>query len=410
MTGANHDPELAANRIARAEAAARRYELPARSLVCIGVTGTNGKTTTVNILRTVVDTVASPCASIGTLGVLLGKEGQIVPGGLGLTTPGPDELQRMLRELVNMGVRTVAMEVSSHALDQHRVHGIAFDAVVFTNLTRDHLDYHGSMQEYFDAKASLVNYLKPGGTVVVNAEQDEWRALPTASRVLTFGAAKGDVRATDVQFDSAGSTWSLAFAGDAAPVHLPLIGDFNVANALAAAAGAIAIGRSVRDVASTLSNIPQVPGRLEILSTRPSVIRDYAHTPDALERSLSALRPFVRGRLIVVFGAGGDRDVGKRPLMGSVAEAGADHVIVTSDNPRTESPDTIIDEIERGMTRPHDRICNRRAAIAHAIAMADQFDVVLLAGKGHETYQVVGTEKQPFDEKQVVADILRQPD
>lgn len=406
MITANHDPAVAAKRIAIAEAAAARYGFPARLLSFIGVTGTNGKTTTVNILRGLLHTASAPSASIGTLGVLIGRDGEVVPGGLGLTTPGPEELHRVLRDLVDRGVRTVAMEVSSHALDQHRVHGIRFEAGVFTNLTRDHLDYHGSMDEYLGAKALLIGYLSEDGTAVVNVEQPEWRALPPAPRTVTFGMGRGDVRAVNVEFDSGGSRWLLTFGGNAAHVRLPLLGDFNVANALAAAAAALATGHQLARVAEALCAIPQVPGRLEMISTVPPVLRDYAHTPDALARSLAALRPFVAGRLIVVFGAGGDRDPGKRPLMGSVAESGADWVIVTSDNPRTEDPELIIDEIERGMSRSHERISNRHDAIARAIEMVAPGDVVLLAGKGHETYQVIGTEKYPFDEKEVVARIL----
>ncbi|MGI8509375.1 MAG: UDP-N-acetylmuramoyl-L-alanyl-D-glutamate--2,6-diaminopimelate ligase [Gemmatimonadaceae bacterium] len=406
MTVANHDPAVAAKRIAIAEAAAARYGFPAQSLRFLGVTGTNGKTTTVNILRALVDTPSAPSASIGTLGVLLGRDGESIAGGLGLTTPGPDELHRVLRDLVERGVRTVAMEVSSHALDQHRVHGIRFDAGVFTNLTRDHLDYHGSMADYLRAKALLVGYLSDSGTAVVNAEQPEWHALPPAPRTVTFGMRQGDVRAMNITFDSSGSSWTLTFGGAAEHVRLPLLGDFNVANAVAAAAAALATGHPLAHVAEALCTIPQVPGRLEVISSAPPVLRDYAHTPDALARSLAALRPFVWGRLILVFGAGGDRDSGKRPLMGAVAEAGADRVIVTSDNPRTEDPEAIIDEIERGMTGPHERLSGRRDAILRAIEIATQGDVVLLAGKGHETYQVIGAVKHPFDEKEVVKEIL----
>ena len=193
----------------------------------------------------------------------------------------------------------------------------------------------------------------------------------------------------------------------AAAVHLPLIGDFNVSNALGAAATALALGHSVAHVAKRLSHVPQIPGRLEMIADTPTILRDYAHTPDALERALGAVRPFVRGRLIAVFGAGGDRDPGKRPIMGAIAERNADIAIVTSDNPRTESPTAIIDDIEAGMTLgAHERIPDRRAAIARAIDLAAPDDVVLLAGKGHEIYQVIGTEKHPFDERQIVHDLL----
>ncbi len=400
---------VAAKRIEIARAAAARYGYPALSLRAIAVTGTNGKTTTVNILRALLDLPVAPAASIGTLGVLVGADGRLVPGGLGLTTPGPDELQRVLRELVDMGIRSLAMEVSSHALDQARVFGMSFDAAVFTNITRDHLDYHGTMQEYFGAKAKLISYLKTTGVAVVNADQSEWTSLPAAPRLVTYGLTAGDVRAEDVAFDATGSSWTLRMGDEAVQVRLPLVGDFNVINALGAACAALSLGIPMRALAHSLRNIPQIPGRLELIAEQPPVIRDYAHTPDALVRALAALRPFVSGKLILVFGAGGDRDPGKRPIMGAAAEAGADKVIVTSDNPRTEDPDAIIDEIERGMSLPHDRVTDRRKAIARAIDVAGPGDTILLAGKGHETYQVVGTEKHPFDERQVVAELLGLP-
>jgi UDP-N-acetylmuramoyl-L-alanyl-D-glutamate--2,6-diaminopimelate ligase len=397
---------VAAKRIEIARAAASRYGYPAQQLRVIGVTGTNGKTTTANILRALLDLPVAPAASIGTLGVLIGSDGRVLPGGLGLTTPGPDELQRVLRELVDAGVRSVAMEVSSHALDQHRVHGVTFDAAVFTNFTRDHLDYHGTMEAYFAAKALLIGYVKRNGAAVVNADQPEWKSLPVPPRLVSYGMTAGDVRAADIAFDATGSSWTLRAYGEEAPVRLPLVGDFNINNALAAAAAALAVGIPLRVVALSLGTVPQVPGRLEMIAASPPIIRDYAHTPDALVRSLAALRPFVSGKLILVFGAGGDRDPGKRPIMGAAAEAGADRVIVTSDNPRTEDPDAIIDEIEKGMTGRHERQTDRRKAIARAIEIAEPADKILLAGKGHETYQIVGTEKRPFDERQVVAEIL----
>jgi UDP-N-acetylmuramoyl-L-alanyl-D-glutamate--2,6-diaminopimelate ligase len=406
VSGASQDPLVSAKRLEIARAAATRHGYPALSLRAIAVTGTNGKTTTVNILRALLDIPVAPAASIGTLGVLVGSDGRVMPGGLGLTTPGPDELQRVLRELVDAGVRTVAMEVSSHALDQHRVHGVTFDAAVFTNITRDHLDYHGTMEEYFAAKAKLISYLKSTGVAVVNADQPEWASLPVAPRMLTYGTQSGDVRAQDIAFDATGSSWTLRMGDESVSVRLPLVGDFNVVNALAAAAAALAVGVPLRSVASSLGLVPQIPGRLELIADSPPIIRDYAHTPDALIRTLSALRPFVSRRLILVFGAGGDRDPGKRPLMGTAAEAGADLVIVTSDNPRTEDPDAIIDEIERGMSLPHDRVTDRRKAIARAIDLAQPGDTILLAGKGHETYQVIGTEKFSFDERHVVAELL----
>ena len=395
-------------RRAAAVAAAAFYGDPAAALTLVGVTGTNGKTTTVGMLRHLLDAPGAPAASIGTLGVLTGSAGTPLPGGSGLTTPGPIEMQGVLRALVDAGVRSVAMEVSSHALDQRRVEGVPFAAAVFTNLTRDHLDYHGTMEAYFAAKARLVSHLSANGAAVVNADDLAWAALPQAPRLISYGtAATADVRGTALRFSSRGSAFVLECAGARTPVTLPLIGDFNVSNALAAAGAAIALGHAAASVAARLETMPQVPGRLEVLHAAPTVLRDYAHTPDALERAIAAVRPFARRRLIVVCGAGGDRDRGKRPEMGRVAAQGADLAIVTSDNPRTEDPERILDEIEAGMGgTPHQRIEDRRAAIAAALSAAGPDDVILLAGKGHETYQIRGTTSHPFDEKQIVAELV----
>jgi UDP-N-acetylmuramoyl-L-alanyl-D-glutamate--2,6-diaminopimelate ligase len=396
-------------RRAAAIVAAAAYDWPAKRLRLVGVTGTNGKSTTVHIIRHLLDEPGARAASVGTIGVLVGSEGTPLPDTSGLTTPGPIELQAGLRRLVDAGVRTVTMEVSSHALDQRRVDALAFDAVVFTNLTRDHLDYHGTMAAYRTAKARLVNYLAPGGTMVVNADDPAWRGLKTRAKRLAFGRRKGaDVSAGRLRYTADGSRWALNAVGAMCEVELPLIGDFNVANALGASAAALALGMSAESVATRLGQVPQVPGRLELLRRAPMVLRDYAHTPDALDVALTAVRPFTRGKLIVVFGAGGDRDKGKRPLMGAIAERLADIAIVTSDNPRTEDPERIIDDIVAGMKRgKHERIEDRRAAIARALALAGNDDVIVLAGKGHETYQVRGTEKLPFDEKAIVEELSR---
>jgi UDP-N-acetylmuramoyl-L-alanyl-D-glutamate--2,6-diaminopimelate ligase len=395
-------------REAAAVAAATAFGNPARQLTLVGVTGTNGKTTTTSILRHLLDDGRRSSASIGTLGVLVGSEGNVLPGGGGLTTPGPVELQRVLRTLVADGVRAVAMEVSSHSLDQRRIDGIEFNAALFTNLTRDHLDYHGTMEAYLAAKARLVEYVRSDGTVIVNADAPEWAALRPAGSKLTFAiSTDAAVRARDVRYVPTGSEWRLVTPGGEARVRLPLIGDVNVQNALAAAAAAFALGLAVADIASRLERVPQVPGRLEVICDRPTVLRDYAHTPDALERALGTARAFTTGRLIVMFGCGGDRDKGKRPLMGEIAERGADRVIVTSDNPRTEDPGGIIDEIEAGMrAAKHERVVDRRAAIERAIQLAADGDIVLLAGKGHETYQIRGTVSYPFDEKEIVKEIV----
>jgi UDP-N-acetylmuramoyl-L-alanyl-D-glutamate--2,6-diaminopimelate ligase len=389
-------------------AAAAAYGEPGSKLRLVGVTGTNGKTTTVGMLRHLLDEPRSRSASIGTLGVLVGSEGVPQPGGAGLTTPGPIELQRVLRTLVDAGVGTVAMEVSSHSLDQRRVDGLSFITAVFTNLTRDHLDYHGTMDAYIAAKARLLDYLTPGGVAVINADDPAWQVLSRASRQVRFSLVgnDADVRASDIRYTPRGSDWTLQAAGAAASVSLPLVGDFNVANALGAAAAAWATGMAADTIARKLSTLPQVPGRLERIYERPTVLRDYAHTPDALERALMAVRPFASRRLIVVFGCGGDRDRGKRPQMGGIAERLGDYAIVTSDNPRTEDPDRIIDDIEAGMSGSnHERITDRHDAIARALTIAAAEDVIVLAGKGHETYQIRGTIAYPFDERQIVREL-----
>jgi UDP-N-acetylmuramoyl-L-alanyl-D-glutamate--2,6-diaminopimelate ligase len=398
-------------RKAAAVAAGAAYGDPSRELRMIGVTGTNGKSTTAGILRHLLDKPGSRSASIGTLGVLFGSEAEVVPGGAELTTPGPVELQRVLRELVDRDVKTVAMEVSSHSLDQRRIDGLSFDAAVFTNLTRDHLDYHGTMEAYFEAKARLIEYLKPDGSAAINVDDPAWSSLPATRKKIFFGeGARAHVRATEVRFSPGGSDWLVNYAGQVVPVRLPLIGDVNVHNALGAVAVGLTLGLPLEELARGLSNLPQVPGRLEVIAKDPVVLRDYAHTPDAIERALAAVRPFTKGKIILVFGCGGDRDRGKRSEMGRVAEAGADAVIITNDNPRTENPEQILDEIEQGMSGTrHVRITKRKAAIAHALREARRGDVVVLAGKGHETYQIIGTTKLPFDEKLIVRELLAGP-
>jgi len=387
-----------------AVAAAAFFGNPGDALVLLAATGTNGKTTTVHLLRHLFGDRA-PAGSIGTLGVIDGR-GRPLPVSGSLTTPGPVELQQALALLRHGGVQTVAMEASSHSLDQDRVAGLAFRAAVFTNLTRDHLDYHRDAESYLAAKLKLDRYLAPGGFQVVNAADPAWAALPARTQRITFAiGAPADVRAEHVEGDRLGMRFRLVVRDAAVPVALPLLGGFNVENALAAAATAIALGRDPAAVAKSLAAAPQVPGRMERLTDRPCVVlRDYAHTPDALERALAALRPLTDGRLIVVFGAGGDRDRGKRPLMGAVAARGSDLAVVTSDNPRTEDPDRIIHEIEAGMEgTPHLRIVDRKAAVLRALAIAKPDDVILLAGKGHETYQVVGEAHVPMDEREIVA-------
>lgn len=377
---------------------------PAAGLRLIGVTGTNGKTTTVHIARHVLS-MSGPCGSLGTLGSV-GTTGRRVSSDL--TTPGPVEFARRLARLKGDGVECVVAEVSSHALAQARVEGVTFDMAVFTNLSRDHLDYHADYDEYRAAKLRLADLLYPSGVLVVNADEPAWSALSEKRRTVRFGLdAKADYMARNVELSAAGSRWSLTTPRGTTEVNLPLLGEFNVSNALAAATVAGESGMDLDAIGAALASTPAVPGRLEVLSSEPFVLRDYAHTPDALRRTLLALRPLVDGRIICLFGCGGDRDRGKRPMMGRVAAEAADLIIVTSDNPRTEAPEAIIAEILPGLRGvAFEQVVNRRSAIARALELAKPGDAVLLAGKGHEDYQVIGTETRPFDEAVVVRELL----
>jgi UDP-N-acetylmuramoyl-L-alanyl-D-glutamate--2,6-diaminopimelate ligase len=394
---------------------------PTRHLRVAAVTGTNGKTTTTVLARHIL-AGRWPSAAIGTLGVL-GPEGSLLPGSEGLTTPGPVQIAQLLGDLLADGIVAVCMEASSHALDQRRLDGIQVDVAVFTNLTSDHLDYHGTRASYLDAKARLLLLVREGGGVVVNGGDPAWAELPgIGARLLVStlereepvgvppcdGERLADLVADELTLSGEGSRFRVRWGGDDVAVSLPLLGRFNVENALSAVGIGVLMGMSLEEAALRLADAPQPPGRLELAVRDPvPVVLDYAHTPHALERVLETLRPLYPGRLVLVFGAGGDRDRGKRPAMGRAAVRGADVIIVTSDNPRTEDPDAIIDEIEAGMGgASFQRIADRREAIAHALEVARPGDVVLLAGKGHETHQIVGTERRPFDEREVVREIL----
>jgi UDP-N-acetylmuramoyl-L-alanyl-D-glutamate--2,6-diaminopimelate ligase len=393
-------------RRAAAKAAEIWYGRPAARLDLVGVTGTNGKTTTVTLSRHVLGAL-EPMGSIGTLGAVA-PDGATVESEAGnLTTPGPIDLQATLAALVARGARGVAMEVSSHSLHQGRVKGLVFRVAVFTNVTRDHLDYHGTFEEYFQAKASLTGYLAADGLEIVNFDDPIWRRMRRAHRRISYGIGGGDVTAREITPDAAGSAFELVTPLGSAPVRLPLLGRFNVSNALGVAAAAWGLGLPVETIADRLAHAPQVPGRMERIASTPcTVLRDYAHTPDALARALETLRPITARRLLVVFGAGGDRDRGKRAPMGEIAVRLADVAIATSDNPRTEDPDRILDEVEVGMgTVPHHREADRRRAITLALSLAGPGDTLLLAGKGHETYQVIGVEKEPFDEREIVREL-----
>ena len=381
---------------------------PWKSLFTVGITGTNGKTTTALITRHLLEG-SGPAAAIGTLG-LVEADGLVRAGTEGLTTPGPVQLSKWLGGLAEAGVESVALEASSHALEQSRLDGMRFDAAVFTNLSQDHLDYHPDMASYLRAKAHLMNLMKADGLAVVNADADDWRSLPTEGRrTLTYGVdAPADLRAEALEATSDGTRFRITLADRDAEINLPLLGRFNVENSLAAAGAGTAAGMDVETIAARLETVPQIPGRLEIVATDPfSIVIDFAHTAEALRGALTTLRTLVAGRLIVVFGAGGDRDRGKRPEMGAAVARAADFAVVTSDNPRTEDPESIIDDIVAGMAGGrYERHADRREAISAALGVARAGDLVLLAGKGHESYQVIGNESRPFDERVVVQESL----
>ena len=394
-------------RLAGALAANRVLGDPSAGLFLVAITGTNGKTTTALLARHLLSDIG-PAAAIGTLG-LVGPDARVRPDTEGLTTPGPVQVVRWLRELSDDGVRSVTMEASSHALSQRRLDALRFDAAVFTNLTQDHLDFHGGLEAYFRAKTRLIELLQGSGTLVFNRDVPVWDRVAWGGRTLTFALERdADLRARDVGLHAAGSRFRLETVGASADVELPLLGRFNVENALAAAAAALVGGLELPDVAARLADAPQVPGRLERISAGPvSVLVDFAHTPDALAGVLGTLRPLVKGRLLVVFGAGGERDRTKRRPMSQAVARVADTVILTSDNPRNEDPERILDDLEPGLEgAAYERITDRRTAIARALELARPDDLVLLAGKGHERYQLVGDEKLPFDERVVVRELL----
>jgi UDP-N-acetylmuramoyl-L-alanyl-D-glutamate--2,6-diaminopimelate ligase len=371
--------------------AARFHGDPSHRLLVVGVTGTNGKTTTVHLIQAICEAAGRPCGVIGTL---TGSR----------TTPEAPDLQARLAELLAGGAEVVAMEVSSHALTLRRVDGTRFRAAGFTNLSQDHLDFHGDLEAYYAAKARLFT---PELTdrAVVDAD-DPWGArLAASAEIPVESVHPSQVRDLDLSLTGTRFEW----LGHRVELHLP--GRFNVANALVAAHLALVLGVSEEDVVQGLASAEAVPGRFEVVDRgQPfAVVVDYAHTPEGLELALTAAREVSPGRVIVVFGCGGDRDRAKRPLMGAAAQQGADIVFVTSDNPRNEPPDQIVREILQGIDAddPGLRVVeDRRAAIADALAEAREHDIVLIAGKGHETVQVVGTDEHPFDDRRVAAEFL----
>lgn len=413
--------KVSSGRRAAAHAASILLGEPGEDLSVAAITGTNGKTTTAILVRHLLGG-AEATAAVGTLGVI-GPDGSIRPGTGRLTTPSPVEMAKILRSLVDEGVSAVSLEASSHALDQSRLDAIEVEVAAFTNLTRDHLDYHRTFAEYREAKARLLSLVSPVGGVVVNGADPAWSELPPVrARLLVChlddapvvgvprseGERLPDLVATGIELTGEGSHFHVLWGGADETLSLPLLGRFNIENALVALGVALLMGRELRDAARLLATAPQVMGRLEVAVRNPvPVVLDYAHTPDALARVIETLRPLYPGRLIVVFGAGGDRDRTKRPEMGRIVSQGADLAIVTSDNPRTEDPDAIIEEILSGTVGGNVvRITDRREAIAHALRVALPGDVILLAGKGHETWQIVGTEIRPFDERVILRELL----
>ncbi len=398
----------------------RFYHSPSQALVLIGVTGTNGKTSTVQLLAQALSLHGETAGSIGTLGA--GLHGQVTAGER--TTPDVIAVHRLLAEMRDAGATHVAMEVSSHALDQGRVDAVAFDVAVFTNLSRDHLDYHADMDAYFAAKARLFSH--PGlRAAVLNLDDaaGAWLATDLVDEIRCVGiSSRGDPRALlsadSVELDTAGIAFDLLHAGARLPIHSPLLGRFNVDNLLAVAGVLLALDWPLTAIAAMLPRLQPINGRMSRVGGdidsrgrhRPLVVVDYAHTPDALEQALTDLRSHTRGALVCVFGCGGERDRGKRPQMAAVAERLADRLIVTDDNPRGENGDAIVAEILAGFARPRQAQVERDRALAinAAICSAQSEDVVLIAGKGHERYQESGGVRREFDDIQHARQALTQ--
>jgi UDP-N-acetylmuramoyl-L-alanyl-D-glutamate--2,6-diaminopimelate ligase len=392
------------SREALAEVAARFFGDPGAEITLIGVTGTNGKTSTVRMIESILAHAGLPVGSIGTISVRF-------PGSeesARLTTPESLDLQRTLARMREVGVGTVVMEVSSHSLALGRVRRLRFDAAVCTHLTQDHLDFHIDMEAYASAKAELFGPLYLHGPAILKAGDALTPRLAELARrhgqrVTTFGRGEhsdADVRTVEEQVELASSTIVVETADGRHEIRLPLPGDFQIENALAAIATTRALDVTWEAIAQGLTSCPAIPGRLERVGrVEPVVLVDYAHTPDALERVLERVRPLATGQLITVFGCGGDRDRTKRVPMAQAACRHSDHVVATSDNPRTEDPEAILREVSEGLSGSYEVIVDRREAIRRAIERATQADVVVIAGKGHEDYQIVGREQLPFDDR-----------
>jgi UDP-N-acetylmuramoyl-L-alanyl-D-glutamate--2,6-diaminopimelate ligase len=387
---------------------------PSGSLTMVGVTGTNGKTTTTNIIKYLLQKTGRKSGLIGTIEYMIGD--QRLPSTH--TTPESLELQLLLERMVDEQCSAAVMEVSSHALDQHRVEGMIFQVAMFTNLTQDHLDYHRTMDEYYAAKKKLFGMLAPGGWAVINADSDYGMRLiaETSAEKISYGiTANADVRGYDVSLSLQGVKFSIEYHGERTNISSPLVGRFNVYNLLAAFSAGIALGIDAPTLGHLLSEPISVPGRFEKISSSVGWIAviDYAHTPDALEKALFAIHDVMgkpkTGRIITVFGCGGNRDKTKRPKMGKIASQMSDIVFVTSDNPRFEEPETIIDEVMAGIEDGSKvyREVDRAMAISRALEIAEGNDIVLIAGKGHEDYQVIGEQKIHFSDREIVEKFLR---
>jgi UDP-N-acetylmuramoyl-L-alanyl-D-glutamate--2,6-diaminopimelate ligase len=403
-------------RSAMAAMAAEFYGHPSQSMQVVGITGTNGKTTTAYLLRAVLESAGKKCGLLGTVAYSIGN--QELPASR--TTPEAPDVQRMFRQMVDAGCGACVMEVSSHALALRRVDGTAFAAAVFTNLTRDHLDYHGDMESYFAAKRRLFDMLPPGAPGVINLDDPRGESLrKNASTTVTYAIKKpADVTPGPLALTFQGLEFDARTPKGDIHVKSKLVGRPNVSNILATVAVATALDVPAAAIERGLSNLNGVPGRFELVSGSSddiTVVIDYAHTDDALKNLLETARPLAERRVITVFGCGGDRDRSKRPLMGAVAARLSDVVVVTSDNPRSENPADIIEEIKRGIVEPRPAgkpkpgqrdvrcitLVDRREAIERAVREAIPGDLILIAGKGHEKYQVIGDRVLPFDDVEI---------
>lgn len=385
------------------------YRHPSNELMTVGVTGTNGKTTTTFYLKNLLEMMGIPCGLIGTVENCIG--GKVYHSTH--TTPDVVSNHRFLREMINEGCLAAVMEVTSHALDQERVAHLDFNAAIFTNLSQDHLDYHRTMEEYAAAKSKLFTSLTPAASAIVNSDCIYSEAMVRHCRasIFRYGIIKeADLSAQILQSDATGSEVLFKWRGEKIAAFLPVVGKYNIYNAMGAMLVPLAKGSLLSEIVPLLESLPQVPGRLERVENKAgfSIFVDFAHTPDALEKVIETLRPLTEKRLITLFGCGGDRDSLKRPLMGRAASS-SDYLIVTSDNPRSENPETICREIEDGILNcPYRVIIDRRAAIHFALNMLQKGDLLLIAGRGHESVQMVGKQSLPFHDPSVAAEICQE--